>query len=356
VKSFVVLAQGEEAMQGLIDVAQGKADSLAKNEAYAEIRRLLPANAAGYIVLPDLKRLLEPLMATASNLVLGGFTGQSQAYGSAGAALLLEEDGVRIEVASKLDPEAVTPETLAFVQTEASAERILKSIPADALGFYSGQNLSSGWENTLRQLQTVPDSEQVIQQMADALGLAIDEDLFSWAAGEYAFAVVQVDGPSGVGGFMVMEVSDQQKATDVLGKVASAVEEISEAQFQDKEIAGSTVRIISDPWSGEVMGGYGFAREHLFIGIMDQVLEKVVPGDFAAIADDKTFQAVRKHLPARRTSNLYINLSAIWELVAGTLPDESRAVIDSIQAIGVAGPPYDAGSGVARMTLFIYIP
>jgi hypothetical protein len=75
------------------------------------------------------------------------------------------------------------------------------------------------------------------------------------------------------------------------------------------------------------------------------------------LVDDKTYQKVLAHLPARRTSNVYVNFAALWRLLFRNLPpdDATRAMLDPIEAAGLAGAPFDARNGVGRATLFVYI-
>lgn len=360
VKGFVVAASTEPTMQAVINVSQGKADALSGNERYKRMLSLLPARAAGYLVFPNMQRLLEQSLAAvdAVNPLATDITGQGETYESIGMAVVLEDDGVRVDLVVKLDPAALTPQMQNALQGGPSAGRILEWMPADAMVVVSSHNLDGNWKSSLASLNENQGLKEALVQAGESLNLTLDEELFSWAPGEYAAAFVEADTPSGIGLLGVWEVSDQQKAADILHRLAAAIEAGGLMELEDRDIGGHAMQVLVEPSSREVIAEYGFAQEHLFVGILGPILEGVVPGDFATLPDDTTFRHVQSRLPARWTANMYINIGALWELLSATAApdDDTRAIVEPIKAAGLAASPYDAGNGAVRVTLFVYIP
>jgi hypothetical protein len=250
VKKFVVLTTDENAMEDVIDVAQGKADALAKNERYTELVAALPDDPVAYLFLD----MQEVVQASLKNLEDTGMElpretyEQIEAVQTWGLALDLNEEGIQLDFAACFDPTVLSEQSL-VKESEASVHRILKRIPDDALGFISGQNLAAGWEGLLATMKKNPDFEQQLEDLEGELGMRIDEDTFGWLSGEFAMAVVETRGIEDVpvGGFAIFEVDDQKKAEDALKGIVDAVEALAFLEFEKRNINNVEMQILRDP-------------------------------------------------------------------------------------------------------------
>ena len=280
-------------------------------------------------------------------------------------SLDLDEEGVQLDFAVRFDPSAISEETLANLEPQASANRILKRIPNDALGFISGQNLAAGWESLLATMENTPDFEEQIRNLEDELGMRIDEDMFGWLTGEFAMAVVKTGGMEDipVGGFVIFEIDDQREAENVIEGIAGVLADLAFLEFEEETINDVELQVLTDPYTEEIVLGYGFTDEHLVIGFMEGGLEVAVDDDILSIANDETFKKVQKHLPSKTGGYSYVNVEAIWRLAYESMSgweredfDETvRPFLGPIKAIGVAAPPTAPQKGVGLGTLFIYI-
>jgi hypothetical protein len=368
VKKSVVLTTGKDAMEDVIDVAQGKTNALAKNERYTELMDSLPDDALAYTFfdMEDMaKAFLESLEEEGIELPRET-SEQLEAPQAFGLALSLDEEGIQFDVAVTFDPDLLSSEMLDSSGAKASANRILKRIPNDALGFISGQNLAAGWESILATMQKTPDFEEQIDDLEDELGVRIDEDLFGWLTGEFAVAVVKakgIDEEIPVGGFAIFEVDDQKEAEDVIEGIVDIVEELAFVEFGHAGINDVEMQVLMDPYTEEIILGYGFTDEHLVIGFTEDALEAAVDDDIRSIADDETFKRVQKHLPSKTGGYFYVNIEAIWRLAYNSMSEydkeafneEIRPFLGPIRAIGVAASPPDPEKGIGQSTLFIYI-
>ena len=368
VKGFVVLTTDKDAMEDIIDVAQGKADALAESERYSESLATLPEDAVAYVFF-DMQEVVEAslqhLEDTGVELPRGTYE-QLEALQTWGLALDLDEEGVQLDFAMRFDPSVLPEETLANLERKAGANRILKRIPNDVLGFTSGRNPAAGWESLLSTMENTPDFEEQIRDLEDELGMRIDEDTFGWLTGEFALAVVKTGGMEDipVGGFVIFEVDDQREAEDTLEGIADAVEDLALLEFEEKDINDVKMQLLMDPYTEEIILGYGFTDKHLVIGFMEGALEAAADDDMQSIADDETFKKVQEHLPSNTSGYSYVNVEAIWRLAYESMSGWDREDFDEmvrpflgpIKAIGMAAPPTDPRKGVVQGALFIYIP
>ncbi len=367
VEKLVILATDEVAMQDVIDVAQGKADALATNERYIELVDTLPDSAVAYTFF-DMEDVAGAIL---DNLKYEGIylpretSDQFEALQAFGLALSLDEEGIQFDVAVAFDSDALPPEMMGSLEAKASAHRILRRIPDDALGFVSGQNLAGGWRSFLANMRQAPDFEYQIEDLGDALGLRIDEELLDWLTGEFAIAMVEgriEDVP--VGAFAVFEVDKREEAEDVLEDLADAIEVLAFAEFEKEDINDVEMQVLMDPYTEEIVLGYGFTDRHLVIGFTEDALEAAVDGDTKSIADDKTFKKVQQHLPGKTGGYFYLNVEAAWRLAYRNMSgwerqdfnETVRPFLEPIKAIGVGASPTDIENGIGQSTLFIYIP
>ena len=366
VEKLVILATDEVVMQDVIDVAQGKADALAQNERYSDLVNTLPDGAVAYTFfnMEDAGRAILDNLKYEGIYLPGETSDQFEALQAFGLALSLDEEGIQFDVAATFEPDGLSPEMLENLGAKASAHRILRQIPDDALGFISAQNLAGGWKSFLANMRQNPDFRYQIDDLGDALGLKIDEELLGWMTGEFAIAVVEGREDVPVGGFAVFEIDRRKEAEDVLEGLADAIEVLAFAEFEKKDINDVEMQVLADPFTGEIVLGYGFTDGHLVIGFTEDALESAVDDDMKSIADDKTFKKVQEHLPSRTSGYFYLNVEAAWQLAYRNMAewerqdfDEAvRPFLEPIKAIGMAASPFDIEKGVGQSTLFIYIP
>lgn len=367
VKKAVVLTSDENAMVGLINRASGQGEALADQETYQKLLQALPAGTAAYLFM-DAQEVSRASMAGAEAefQMEAPDLAPFESYQAIGMAVNLDLTGIQVDVVSTFDPEGLPQETIeGWTAKGASAGRILARIPADALGFISGQDLAAGWRSLYRTLTETPDFEEMAQAWSAEVGLSLDENYLDWQSGEYALVFVPVAAaPEGVpfGLFATCEVGDRSGAESTMSEVAAAVEKSAGLPFLSRNIGGAEMQVFQVPFS-PLMLGYGFPGERLVIGFLEEALEDAVSEDLQPITADASFQAVRDHLPEDVSGIVYLNTRDVWPLVFASLGErggeamgeDPRPFLEPIKAIGVGTSPPDLDAGVSRAVLFVYI-
>jgi hypothetical protein len=124
------------------------------------------------------------------------------------------------------------------------------------------------------------------------------------------------------------------------------------------------MQVLMDPYSGDIILGYGFTDKHLVIGFTEGALEVAASDDIASIDDHDTFKKVQEHLARKTGGYLYVDIEAALQLAYQSMSDSEREEFDEstrpflepIRAMGLAAPPTDPKEGVGQSTLFLYIP
>lgn len=361
-KNFVVFATSEVNMKEVIDVSQGNTDSLAKNEKYKQLENALPNDAVA-ITFYDMEEITKILF----NDTGMGFASPSEtierleAFKAAGMALSLTSEGVAFDFVFTFDPDQLQVEDSKPTAYEGN---LLDSIPDNALGFMAGQNLDTFWKNNIESMKKNPDTKQQLEDMGEQFGMTIDEELFSWASGEYTIAVIETaikdEYFPPVGVFSIFEMSDQPKAENTLENIASLIQDFLFIEFYSAEINGVDMQVYEE---AGVSLGYGFTPEHLVIGFTEEALSTSVSDDFTPITKEDTFQAVVDHLPSKNNGYFYFNIEDSWRLAYDNMSEyekeefnEVRPYLEPIKALGAAGKMLDPQDGIAQATIFIYIP
>ncbi len=373
VGKFVVLTSDEDAMEDVIRAESRDIDTLDREERFKQLTAALPSGAVLYSYI-DLGEIVDPIMdemGAEAEYELGiampdEIYDYLEALEAVGFSVSLDRQGVQLDMAMTFDPDEVPAEMLEGMSSRGSANRILRRIPDNVLGFFSGQDLASGWESLYDGLMELEDAEEMLDDFGDEVGIDIDRELFDWLSGEFAIAVTRARGPEDipVGGLAIMEVDDQDKAEDTLDSFVDVLRDIGDIELDDQDFDDVEMQVIIDPGSEEIVVGYGFMDKHLIMGIFEDSLEDAVAAEQSPISSDPAFQAVQRHLPSGSNGYFYISLENVLDVVTDALGDWEREDyedyvepwVDPIKALGIAGEPVDTRKGVMHAVVFVYVP
>jgi hypothetical protein len=364
---FVVLATSEETLFGAIDRVKKGGESLATSQAYQATLAELPKNGVFFTFI-DWTTLADIVMkSNTSTQLTPEQLAQLKAFQTVGLAFTLQPDGVQIDSAVRFDPKQLPASAQASLNRPGSPNSILAKIPNSALGFYSGSDLRSVWQQVREGLAANPDFEQQIADMEKETGINLDQDVFGWMTGEFAVVVDKAESADPpVGGYALIGGDDAKTVED---KTANLLEAYSQSQggmpmpFQKQTIAGHEMNTIPDPSTDKMLAGYGFWDNYLVVGYQEDALTAGFAAGDDPVANNAHFKAVSSRLPAKNYGYFYVDIDAVRTLMETPslgLSNESYAneVKPFIEPLRAFGSATDAGSGqngVIKGSMFLLI-
>jgi hypothetical protein len=364
---FVVLATSEETLFGAIDRVKKGGESLATSQAYQATLAELPKNGVFFTFI-DWTTLADIVMkSNTSTQLTPEQLAQLKAFQTVGLAFTLQPDGVQIDSAVRFDPKQLPASAQASLNRPGSPNSILAKIPNSALGFYSGSDLRSVWQQVREGLAANPDFEQQIADMEKETGINLDQDVFGWMTDEFAVVVTQAESADPpVGGYALI---GGDAAKTVEDKTANLLEAYSQSQggmplpFQEQTIAGHEMNTIPDPSTDKMLAGYGFWDNYLVVGYQEDALTAGFAAGDDPVTNNAHFKAVSSRLPAKNYGYFYVDIDAVRTLMETPslgLSNESYAneVKPFIEPLRAFGSATDAGSGqngVIKGSMFLLI-
>ncbi len=364
---WVVGSNDVRLVKEMVDLAVDTRDrlSLADNPAYDRILSLLPSG-------PRLTLYLAPsdIIETLSRMSPVDFPEeQTQGLGALEAAAMagtFHEDGIRIEAFATYDVEQMTDQVRSAFQQPASPGAVLQDIPADALLFLSGQNLSAAWSQVSQGLEGTPDFEETLADLEAELGFNIEQDIFSWMTGEWAFVLVDAPSPDptvpAVGAYALIGTDDVEGARRHIENVIGALGPLALFLFEEETIGGVEMTVFTDE-SGQFLVGYGFKDEYLLIAYLEESVLAATAAAQSPVAESPSFEAIRDRLPRENSGYVYANIDSLRELAAGELTgadlrdyqENAEPFLEAIRAVGAAGEAETGAEGIVRAVLFLLV-
>jgi len=367
---FVVFATSEETLFGAIDRVKKGGESLATSQAYQATLAELPKNGAFFTFI-DWTALADIVMkGNTSAQLTPEQLAQLKAFQTVGLAFTLQPDGVQIDSAVRFDPKQMPAAMQASLNRPGSPNSILTKIPDSTLGFYSGSDLRSIWQQVREGLAANPDFEQQIADMEKQTGINLDTDVFSWMTGEFAVVVTKAASPDPstppVGGYALIGGDDAKTVED---KTANLLEAYSKSQggaplpFQKQTIGSHEMNTIPDPNTGKMLAGYGFWDNYLVAGYQEDALTAGFDAASNPVANSAHFKAVSSHLPAKNYGYFYMDIDAVRTLIETpslglsneSYANEVKPFIEPLRALGSASDASSSQSGVMKGTMFLLI-
>jgi hypothetical protein len=356
---FLLLGSSLDAVHQAVDAVQGRSPALSKNKAYQKVLKALDGNRAGYAYFDwtEFQRAL--------NLSEGSPLSVQTGLEGVGAALVLEADGIRMDYALAYDKGAQSAGQRKALTAPANPNRILATIPADLVFAATGQQLRNGFDQLSDALRTSgQDPESAIREIEQTFNLDLEQDLFSWANGEYAVALIEdAQGPmrdtSMPFSFLVLiEAKDQRTAERALTNIASTLEQQASVSFRDETIGGSRFRIMDDEYTTL---GYGFVKNTLVIGGSRRALAAAADAVETPLANDDRFKTATAPLPSRNGGYVYLDAERVWKLLYRNMSDSEqqgfdrnlRPYLEDLQTIALANEQPASADDLQRGSIFI---
>jgi len=359
---FLVAGTSLDALHRSVDAAQGRGPALSKDPTYQKVMRQLRGNRAGYFYLDWVRLMGTTLQYEVEDQLL------SNGVQGVGASLVLEANGVRLDYALVLDAKKLSQAQLAALRPSASRNRAVAAVPDDVLFVASGYRLE-GIFDQLAAFLSPDDTEsfdQSIGELEEQLGINLENDLFNWADGEYALALIE--DPAGLMGdqsnplgiALLIETNDRRAAERTMNKIAVNLAAQSGEQFADETIAGSNFRTFTDPYA-DITLGYGFVGDFVVLGSSRLVLNSLANASGFPLAKDDIFKEASAPLPKKNSGYVYLDMTGLVNLFYRQMSNSDkrdfdrdvRPYIGTVRAVTMATQPAGSKNDTLHGSLFV---
>ncbi len=361
---FLVVGSSLDALHRSVDAAQGQGPVLSKDAGYQKVMKQLRGNRTGYFYL-DFVRLTEmtPQYEAEDQPLFNGVQG-------VGASLALETNGIRLDYTLVLDTKKLSPAQLAALQPLTSRNQAVAAVPDDVLFVASGYRLE-GIFDQLAAFLSPDDTEsfdQSIGELEEQLGINLENDLFNWADGEYALALIEdpaglmgdQENPLGVA--VLIEASDRRAAERGMNRIAVNLEAQGGERFMDETIAGFGFRTITDPYA-DITLGYGFVGDFVVIGSSRLALNELANASGSPLAKNATFREAIAPLPEKNSGYVYLDMAGLVDLFYRQMSDtdrrdfnrDVRPYVGTVRAVSMAAQSSGNKDDALRGSLFMLL-
>ncbi len=377
IDNLVIFAAGQDGlavMQKAIDAQQSGAN-LASSTNYQDVLDKLPADQVGYGYM-DMGSYMDELLSAAGPELEEMPTelfdvNALKAFKGMGFSAGFEPNGLRVDVVVTYDKDAL-PENMMGLMNE-TPNKAVGHVPADTLLYYSASGLGDVVQMILDIAESDPslagpEFEQSLTMIEGFLGVSV-QDLIEMLSGEFALAVVYDeaglagDPSTPIGLSLLIEAREFDKYEKMLGKLANLLKSFAEMDIPTKTLNDVETWILEDPYSGEMMVGWGVSQDFFSLATSESLLEMAFGGGGAKLADNGTYQAAAGPLPKDKGVMLYINLNQLMDIAYETMSpweqeeydETARDIFAPIKAISGASESFNRDKSFTTSTLFILI-
>ncbi len=265
-----------------------------------------------------------------------------------------EQQGIRVRVAFRLNPQAGTPEY------KATDGKILQQLPQETLALISGRGVKDIWQMLVSQAETDPPTREAVNRIREQFKdwqLDADREVFGWMNGEFALsAIAPRQGflpPLGFGVGLLLETGDRKVTETSLSKL-DAVAKQNFLKVQTRKVDGVNLTEWRSPNGKTTMLGHGWVNSNtVFLGVGQPIVEMLAQKPTVSLTGSENFQAIAKTLPTPNAGYLYLNVDStafaltnnLLQAQGGRLRPEANAIANSIRSIGVTLTQPNATTG-----------
>jgi len=370
--NYVAFSPEKRSVEWAIDTAKGGASLKDQPGAAKALGNALSLdNSIAQLYIPDYGGLINQQLANSNQPPLSpNVLNQLGALDNVVAGVGVEKEGIRIRALVKLGETQENPQENPFVY-ESSPGKILNVLPGDTLALLSGQNPQSLWQNVVKQSETNPDLQLVVEgvkRQLEQLQLDPDQDVFSWMTGEFALAALpsadqSILGSIGVAGAIVIESSDPDRTNTMLGKLDQLVE--GNLSVEKTEVASKAItywRLPQGIFQNQAFLGYGWLNPStLFVALGDTATQSLLQPS-TLLTQNPEFQALVSTLPKENGGYFYFKVAGLKEAVQAAaiggqyqaLPVETQALIEAIESVGITTS--QPSPEVSQVDVFFHLP
>ncbi len=358
--SKILVSPERTILEKAIDTSQGK-PSLASQKEWQESlsKQLDLENPLAKVYIHDYANLLTQMIASIpeATSIPESTLKQLEKVESFAAGFGIDQEGIRFQAVSKLDPELIP-------DIEPVSDTITANFPEDTIALATGSGISQAWSQFVKQAQEDDNFKQALAQgreLFQSVGFDLDQDIFSWMDGDYAFALIPsrqgILANFGFGGVMILETSDRATSQKTMAKLNNLVQErFAILAIDTKQIEGKEVTAWEVPQQGALVKYSWLDNDSLMIALGGSLLDSVSQTPETPLVSSKSFKTITGSLPENNLGTFYLNMEQVVALTnnlpqpqASFITPEANAILNSFRGIGMTVTMPDATTSKAEM-------
>jgi uncharacterized protein DUF3352 len=333
VSDMLVVGSTADALRAVVDVAGG-ADSLADRADFVDAMDHVPEDhlASAFADLAEVAAAtgLEQPLAT---------------YTTASAALIAEEDGIRLSGSAPFDVATAAPSARDRFALGTVPSSLPEWMPDDTLAEAVLFGLRQTLEDAEAAIEATPGTEDLTSALdtiravaAFGLGLDLDADVLPLFDREVGIAITGIDGdlPSGQ---LLLRPDDPQAAADAVRRIAERLSALGGTQSTEDH-DGVEITVLGIPDSGEF--AYAVTDGILIIGFSpgDVIAALDAHGEGASLAETDAYRGAFEVAGTRAGAEAFVNVGAVVDLAGdqADLPDDARDILGQAEAFALTLP------------------
>ncbi|WP_084639535.1 DUF3352 domain-containing protein [Geitlerinema sp. PCC 9228] len=348
--NHLLLSPKRQNVERAIDTSKGEASFADSDGAVNVLQQGTKVNnPIAQVYITDYSKLVRELSANSPDApqLSEGTIAQLQNIKHIVAGVGVDGEGIRMRFLSQIDPSNL-PEGY----QQQSPGEVLKRFPQDTIALISGIGINRVWSQLQTQAEENPEVQQFVEQIRSALqsvNLNADE-VFGWMDGEFGVASVPLAsntglfGQVGMGLAVVMQTSDRDRAESTLQKIQDvAKQQAPFLSFGEKQVGDIKVTEWQVPAQGALLGHGWLDENSVFVALGNGLPSSFVESGAQNLSDSSQFQEVTNTLPQSNVGYFYLNMDKMVSILNniprlsnnGGIPPETRAVLDSMNGVGV---------------------
>jgi hypothetical protein len=228
---------------------------------------------------------------------------------------------------------------------EPPSGKLLAQLPETSISVVNGSNINQIWTNTVSLLAADQNLNSFLNMLRGGLQMSsdldLDQDIFSWMDGEYAFGVVPTQTAIipelgfGLGGAMLIETQQKEVAQQTLVKLDNLLQDFAGIKPSQVKIQGKSMTQWREPASNFTLT-YGWLDDRSIVFTLgEQVIESL--GTKSLAKSDK-FNSLTRQLPAKNLGYVYLDMKPLAKLInlgsqSPEIPPTTIKLINSIDSL-----------------------
>ncbi len=339
-EDLVIVTTDRPQLEAALDAEADVRPSLADDAGFAAAMRRLPADhlASAYL---DLAGAAEQ----------AGVGDQVGGYSTVSAAVLAEQDGLRLDAVAPFDASAATPEERTDFAAASQPSTLAEWLPADtqaSAAIFDLQRTAQAAEEGLgnqSETQGIIDTLNQLRALAAfGLGIDLDRDLLGLFSSEAAIGLtgVMTDAPRGQ---LLLRPPDAAAAAATLDRVRDAVGSRG-GQVSESDAGGLTITTVAVPQVGEA--SWTVSEGVIVAGLTPADVTAAVAAHASGntLATSERYRSVWELAGDRAGNEAFVDIGAIVDAsddALGTTGD-TRDILLTAGALGITAPARDGAT------------